>query len=249
VYVIVSIVVLAIVLLIRLVIQPALKRSSNASDLSRYQHHLSGLRPPFALHSGETVIASLVARDLGAVRGVTGESPTEDAFPASFPLVYCTSERLVVLMSTTDQPTAITGTYPAHQPNLHHRIGEQFGESNGRYVSSASWRWAQFGMVVADDREVGLSWSDREGAAVVMIGFVEAGDLARFVNHATALVQEDRIRAVATPGEAHVVTDGTETTFTFEGPLVICATCSTTLADGDRYCTGCGAPVARKELA
>jgi hypothetical protein len=60
---------------------------------------------PFLLGAGEPVILAQVARDLGAIRNLVGESPTEDAFHASFWLVYCTSDLFVVLMSIRDVPT------------------------------------------------------------------------------------------------------------------------------------------------
>ncbi len=248
-YLLIAVVALAIALLIRFVIVPALRRSSAASDLSLYRHHLAGLQPPFVLTDGERVVLSLVARDLGAVRNLASDSTTQDAFPASFPLVFCTSQRLVVLMSTTDRPTAITGTYPARQPNLRERIGEQFDESNGRFVSSASWRWETIGMMVAEGREVGLSWTDREGVGIALLGFVDATDLGHFVTESIGLIGACRGRAGISPSAPASSTEGAQTTYTFEHPLVTCATCSTPIADSDRFCTGCGAVVARMEHA
>jgi hypothetical protein len=236
-----------IALLIRLVIVPALRRSSAASNLSLFQHHLAGLQPPFALNPDETVLLAQVGRDLGAVRSVVSESPTEDSYPGCFPLVYCSSQRLVVLMSTTDRPTAITGVYPVRQPDLHQRIGEQFEGSNGRFVSSASWRWETIGMVVAEDSEVGLSWTDRDGVAAVLLSFVNPSDRIRFVDQAIALIRERRSQLTLVPEDPETVAEGAQTTFTFANALVTCSTCSTSIATGDRYCTGCGAPVTRME--
>jgi hypothetical protein len=248
-YVLIPVIVLVVVLFIRLVIQPAMRRSGAASDLSMFQHHLANLQPPFTRNPGETVALSFVARDLGAVRSIVGESPTEDSFPGSFPLVFCTSQRLIVLMSTTDRPTAITGTYPARQPNLHHRIGEQFDGATSRIVSSASWRWETIGMVVAEDRSVGLSWQDREGAAVVLLAFIDVDEKNRFVDQAAALIEVCRRDASLSPAGAEIETEGDQTTFTFADPLVTCSSCDTTIVAVDRFCTGCGAPVTRMENA
>jgi hypothetical protein len=248
-YLIFFVILFGIALLIRLVIVPAMRRSSSATDLATYRHHLASLQPPFPLGTGETVIQSQVARDLGAIRNVVGESPTEDAFPASFPFVYCTSDRLVVLMSTTDRPTAITGTYPARQPDLRHRIGEQFDDSNGRFVSSTSWLWESVGIVVAKDCNAGLAWMDGEGVGVVMLAFPEVAEQGRFVNQAVALIQSRRRRAALTPEPPEVETEDGQATFTFTDPLVACSKCSTPIVTGDRFCTGCGAPIARMEHA
>lgn len=248
-YLIILFVFVAVGLLIRLVIRPALRRSSAASDLSLFRNHLAGLQPPFALNVCETVALSLVARDLGAIRNIVGESPTEDAFPGAFPLVFCTSDRLVVLMSTTDRPTAITGTYPAREPNLHERIGEQFDDANGRFVSSASWRWESIGMIVAEDRNVGLSWTDREGVGVVLLAFTDVSEQGRFVNQAVTLTESCRRRAALSPEGPQIDTEFGQTTFSYKDPLVTCSSCSTRIVAGDRFCTGCGAPVGRMEHA
>ena len=248
-YLIITVVMLGIALLIRFVIRPAVRSARAAADLSQFQHHLAALATPFALTARETVTLSFVARDLGAIRNVAGESPTEDSYPASFPLVFATSERLVVLMSTTDHPTAISGIYPARQPNLRFRIGEQFDGATGGSVSSASWRWETVGMVVAEEREVGLSWTDGQGVGVVLLSFMDTSDQSRFVMQATAAIRGCRASSVLLPADPETTVEGAQTTFTFDKPMIICSRCSTAVADGERFCTGCGARVARMEDA
>lgn len=247
-YILISIGLLGIALLIRFVIRPAVRNANAASDRSRFHNYVATMPIPFGLLPDERVTASVLIQELGAIRKVSGQSETQDTYPGSFPLVYSTSKRLAVLMATNDQPTSIVGRYPAAQPNLHFRIGEQFG-TGSRTVSSSSWRWETIGMIVAEGNQVGLTWTDREGVGVVLLGFLGEGDAVTFANQALSLIDACRTSAGMAPATSKLTPQGAQSSVTFDNPVVMCASCGSTIVDGDRFCVGCGAGVARREHA
>jgi hypothetical protein len=248
VYGIALVAILGIILLIRLVIVPAAKRSNAASTVSLYRQHLAAVATPFAVSEGETVIAKYICRDLGAVRAAVGSSQIADSYPASFPLAFSTSRRLVVLMSTSDRPSDITGSYPALPPNLNNRIGGQGEAAAGGPVSSAGWEWAAFEYIVMHGEEVALGWTDREGIGALLLTFLNPPDAQGFMRVAVELIVSARTASSITPAlPSRLDAPDGSVTHSFEGALVICATCSTAIAADDRFCIGCGAPVSRLE--
>jgi hypothetical protein len=246
-YTIIYAVVLIVILLIVAGIRSAVRRSNSASELSRFRHHLAAIRTPFALAPDERVVASALAHDLGAVRGFPDGSSTEDKYPACFPLIYLTNLRFVVLMSTTDKPTAITGTYPADLVDLHRRIGEQFSNERGGFVSSASCRWESVSSIVVSQGTVGFGWTDREGVGAVIVELMENAE--SFVQTAVQCITDARRALAIEPAEAAGALDSTGLTYTFDNAAVICASCGTRIDNIDQFCTGCGGAVRRMENA
>jgi hypothetical protein len=246
-YTIIVAVVVIVILLIVAGIRSAIRRSNSASELSQFRHHLAAIRTPFALETDEQVVFSLLAHDLGAVRGFPDGSSTEDKYPACFPLVYLTNLRFVILMSTTDKPTAITGTYPANLVNLHQRIGEQFSNERGGFVSSASCRWESVSSVVVSAGSVGFGWTDREGVGAVIVELMENAET--FVQTAVQCITDARRTLAIEPAEATGALDSTGLTYTFDDAAVICASCGARIDRAERFCTGCGGAVRRMENA
>jgi hypothetical protein len=246
-YTILYAVVIIVILLIVAGIRAAIRRSNSASELSQFRHHLAAIRTPFALEPDERVVSSTLAHDLGAVRGFPDGSSTEDKYPACFPLVYLTNLRFVVLMSTTDKPTAITGTYPANLVNLRQRIGEQFSNERGGFVSSASCRWESVSSVIVSAGSVGFGWTDREGVGAVIIQLMENAE--SFVQTALQCITDARRALEIDPAEATGELDSTGLTYTFENAAVICASCGARIEPTERFCTGCGGTVRRMENA
>lgn len=141
----------------------------------------------------------------------------------------------------------IIGPYPVEQPNLHAPIGEQFGEVGGRSISSCGWQWETIGTTVAEHDQVGMTWTDREGVGIVLLGFLNPADTSTFIERATSLVDQGRVAIGIVPAEHARSLDGGQISIRFEKPVVACWTCSTTITQGDSFCVGCGAPVARRE--
>jgi hypothetical protein len=240
-------VIVIVILLIVAGIRAAVRRSNSATDLSQFRHHLAAIRTPFDLGPDERVVTSVLAHDLGAIRGFPDGSSTVDEYPACFPLVYLTNLRFVVLMSTTDKPTAITGTYPASLVNLHQRIGEQFSTERGGFVSSASCRWESVNSIIVSSGSVGFGWTDREGVGAVIVELMENAE--SFVRTAAQCIADARHALAIDPAEATVALDSTGLTYTFDDAAVICATCGTRIERTERFCTGCGGAVRRMENA
>jgi hypothetical protein len=244
-YALVLFAVLGIIALIRW----AVRSSRTASTLSQNQHHLALLATPFALGEGERMTRSFLGRNLGAMRQLAKGGTTEDNYPGSFPLVYATNERIVILMSNNDQPSAITGIYPAAQPNLRRRIGEQFGDDQGRFVSSVSLRWDTLTDVVTNGTRVALAWTDREGDGTVYLTLSNLAETPALVDTCVGAVRAVRTAAGTAAANGTVLTMGATSYYSFEGAQVTCADCGSTITPGDRFCTGCGAPVQKLETA
>jgi hypothetical protein len=240
-------VIVIVILLIVAGIRSAIRRSNSASELSQFQHHLAAIRTPFDLASDERVLSSVLAHDLGAIRGFPDGSSTVDEYPACFPLVYLTNLRFVVLMSTTDKPTAITGTYPANLVNLRQRIGEQFSTERGGFVSSASCRWESVNSIIVSAGSVGFGWTDREGVGAVIVELMENAE--NFVQTAAQCITDARTALAIIPAEATVDLDSTGLTYSFDNAAVICGSCGARIEPTERFCTGCGGAVSRMENA
>jgi hypothetical protein len=243
-YTIIYAAVIIVILLIVAGIRVAISRSNSASELSQFRHHLASIRTPFTLGSNERIVLSLLARDLGAIRAFPDGSSTDDKYPACFPLVYVTNLRLVILMSTTDKPTAITGSYPANLVNLRQRIGGQFSDESGGFVSSASVRWESVSSVIVSEGSVGFGWTDQQGVGAVIIQLMENAE--SFVQTTVRSIVDARQALAIDPAEATVAVDSTGLTYSFEHAAVICSSCGTRINGTDRFCTGCGGPVRRK---
>jgi hypothetical protein len=238
-----------IVVIVIGVIVRAVRASNRRAETAGFQSYATTAKPAFPLQPGEAITLSVAARDLGAARRLAGDAIT-DEYPGSFPLVSCTSTRLVIQMSVTDRTTDLVGTYPPKRPDLRHRIGEQFAGADRR-VSSCEWPWQTISSIVAEGDTVALLWGSQLGSGAAMLTFNSVGDQARFLTVAVAAIAASRTRADIVPPEpTRTVDDGSSSSeFDFPGAQIFCSDCGTVILTEDRFCTGCGERVFRLEPA
>lgn len=238
---VVSIIIIAIGLIVR-----GVRAANRRQELAGFQEYASVAAPAFPLQAGETVELAIAARDLRAARRLEDDA-ISDEYPASFPLVVCTANRLVVQMSVTDKTTDLSGSFPPRRPDLRRRIGEQFIGAD-RTVSSCEWPWETIGSLLADGDTAGLVWESERGSGAVMLTFMSPADQARFVSAALTAITSARTRVGLLPAEAVRTQDGdsgTGSDYAFPGAHVLCADCGTLISPEDRFCTGCGIRVFR----
>jgi hypothetical protein len=230
------------------VIVRAVRASNRRAEMAGFQNYASTAAPAFPLQPGETVTLSVAARDLGAARRLEGDAIT-DEYPGSFPLVSCTSLRLVIQMSVTDRTTDLDGSHPPKRPDLRHRIGEQFVGSDRR-VSSCEWPWETISSMMAEGDTAALLWESQLGSGAAMLTFNSVADQARFVTVAVAAISASRTRHGLLPADpTRTVDDSAGTEYSFPGAQVTCSDCNATILPEDRFCTGCGEHVFRLEPA
>jgi hypothetical protein len=239
-----ALIIIAIAATISLIIR-AVRASNRRQEVAGFQSYASAASPAFPLEPGETVTLSVAARDLSAARRLENDQ-VADEYPGSFPLVVCTSTRLVVQMSVTDKTTDLNGSYPPRRPDLRRRIGEQFIGADRR-VSSCEWPWQTVDTVLAQGDTAGLMWVSERGTAGLRLTFMSIADQNRFVTTALAAISAARARIGIVPSDATPGVDNTE--YLFPGAQVICADCGTVIDAGDQFCTGCGIHVFRLENA
>jgi len=239
-------IVCVVILLIGLIVR-GVRASNRRQEVAGFQEYASSGHVSFPLMAGERVDLTVAARDLRAARRLEDDAIT-DEYPASFPLVTCTSTRLVVQMSVTDKTTDLTGSFPPRRPDLRRRIGEQFLGAD-RSVSSCEWPWETISSVVAEADTCGLVWDSERGSGAVMLSFMSPSDQTRFVTSAVAAIASARTRVGLLPAAADRTQDGGRSDFEFPGAQVDCADCGAVVAREDRFCTGCGIRVVRLEGA
>jgi hypothetical protein len=221
----------------------AVRASGRRQEMAAFEVHASSAAPAFPLRSGEVITLAVAARDLGALRRLVDDT-IADQYPSSFPLVACTSERLVIQMSVTDRTTDLTGLIPPRRPDLRHRIGEQFTSADHQ-VSSCEWPWATISSLIAAGDTAGLLWESERGSGAVTLTFMSVGDQTRFVTTAVAAITTARSLEGILPVEPARIVDGETVTSTFAGARVLCSDCGAPIPMEDRYCTGCGVLVFR----
>jgi hypothetical protein len=225
----------------------ALRASRRRQEMAAFETHASSATPAFPLRSDEMITLTLAARDLGALRKIVDDT-IADEYPSSFPLVACTTERLVIQMSVTDRTTDLTGSIPPRKPDLRERIGEQFAGVERR-VSSCEWPWATISSLIAAGDTAALLWASERGSGAVTLTFISASDQARFVTTAVAAITTARTLDGIFPAEPTRIVDDDTVDSTFAGARVLCSDCGVTIFTEDYYCTGCGVPVFRLEPA
>ncbi len=241
-WLIVCIVVIVISLIIR-----GVRAANRRQEIAGFQSYAGAAVPTFPLEVGESIIISLAARDLGAVRRVEDDAIKDD-YPSSFPLVACTSARLVVQMSVTDRTTDLAGSFPPKVVDLRRRIGEQFAGTDHR-VSSCAWPWQSISSVVAEGDTAALIWENERGSGAVLLTFMSLQDQGQFVSTALAAIAAARARIGFEPAQPSHTADGTSHDYSFPSAQTICSDCGTVIDPAERFCTGCGIRVFRLEAA
>jgi hypothetical protein len=225
----------------------AVRAANRRQEMASFQTYASTAEPAFPLRTSESVLLAVAAHDFGAVRRLADDVIT-DEYPASFPLVACTSERLVIQMSVTDRTTDLNGSFPPRTPDLRHRIGEQFLGAERR-ISSCEWPWACVASIVASGDSAGFLWANERGSGAVTLSFMSVGDQARFVTTATAAIASARMREGITPIDPTRIQDDGDVEYLFPEARILCSDCGATILSGDQFCTGCGYQIFRLETA
>ena len=241
-----ALIVLAVGLVIGLIIR-GVRSANRRAEVAGFETFAQAAAPSFPLQPGEVVQLTLAARDLRAARRLENDA-IADEYPASFPLVACTSSRLVIQMSITDKTTDLAGSFSPRRPDLRRRIGEQFTGADRR-VSGCEWEWETISSIIAEGDTAGLLWESERGSGAVMLTFMSPSDQAHFVSTATGAVSAARARLGLLPPGPVVTQDGGSSDYGFAGALVICAECGTVIAPEDSFCTGCGVRVFRLAAA
>jgi len=241
-YLIVSVVALVIGLIIR-----GVRASNRRQQIAGFQSYASTASPAFPLAPGETIITTIAARDLGAMRRIQDDAIKDD-YPSSFPLVACTSTRLVIQMSVTDRTTDLGGSFVARRVDLRRRIGEQFADADQR-VSSCEWPWQSISSIVAEGNTAALLWESERGSGAVMLTFMNDQDQDNFVSTAVAVISATRAALGFIPAEPSHAIEGGSNDYSFTGAQTICSDCGTVIEADDRFCVGCGVRVYRLEAA
>lgn len=241
-----TLIAIGVILVIGLIVR-GVRAANRRAEVEGFETFAQSATASFPLHPGEVVQLSLAARDLGAVRRLENDTIT-DEYPASFPLVACTSERFVIQMSVTDKTTDVSGSFPPRRPDLRRRIGEQFIGAERR-VSSSEWAWQSISSIIAEGDTAGLVWQSQRGSGAVMVTFMSTSDQARFVSTANAAITAARTRLELQPATATVSQDGGSFDYEFAGAQVICSDCGSVIQPDDSFCTGCGVRVIRLAVA
>jgi len=241
-----TLIAIGIIVIIGLIVR-GVRAAARRGQVEGFENFAQSGTASFPLHPGEVVLVSLAARDLGSVRRLENDA-ISDEYPASFPLVACTSERLVIQMSVTDKTTDLTGSYPPRRPDLRRRIGEQFIGAERR-VSSCEWEWQTISSIIAEGDTAGLAWQSERGSGAVVVTFMSVSDQARFVSAATSAITAARGRLDLQPAGPTVSQDDGSLDHAFAGAQVICSDCGTVIQPDDSFCTGCGVRVFRLEAA
>jgi hypothetical protein len=236
-WLIVCVVVLVIGLIIR-----GVQAANRRAEVAGFQSFAGSASSSFPFEPGENIELALVARDMGAMRRLQDDAVKDD-YPSSFPLVSCTSFRLVVQMSVTDRTTDLVGSFPPIRTDLRRRIGDQFGSD--RQVSSCSWRWEMFSSVLTAGETVGLIWTNERGVGTLALTFLAPTDRSRFISAALNAISAARSRAGLIPIEPAIDAAGPD--YLFADARVICSDCGAVINAEDRFCTGCGVLVTRLE--
>lgn len=242
----ITLIAIGAILVIGLVVR-GVRAAARRAEVGGFESFAQSGAASFPLHPGEVIQLSLAARDLGAVRRLENDSIT-DEYPASFPLVACTSERLVIQMSVTDKTTDLSGSFPPRRPDLRRRIGEQFIGAERR-VSSCEWAWQTISSIIAEGDTAGLVWQSERGSGAVMVTFMSVSDQASFVSTATGAITAARSRLDLQPAAATVSHDGGSSECEFAGAQMICSDCGSVIQPDDSFCTGCGVRVIRLQAA
>jgi hypothetical protein len=232
-YLIVCVVALVIGVIVR-----GVRASNRRQQIVGYQSYASTASPAFPLDSGETIITTIAARDLGAMRRIEDDAIKDD-YPSSFPLVACTSTRLVIQMSVTDRTTDLAGSFAARRVDLRRRIGEQFGDADQR-VSSCEWPWQSIASIIAEGNAAALLWESERGSGAVMLTFMNEQDQGSFVSTAVAVITATRSKLGLMPADPSHTIDGGSNDYSFTDAQTICSDC---------FCVGCGVRVYRLEAA
>lgn len=233
-------------LVIGLIIR-GIRGANRRQQIAGFQSYASTAAPTFPLAPGETILATFAARDLGAVRHIEDDAIKDD-YPSSFPLVACTSARLVVQMSVSDRTTDLAGSFPATRVDLRFRIGEQFTGTDHR-VSSCEWPWQSISSIVAESNAAGLLWNNEHGTGAVMLTFLTPQDQSQFLTAALDVISAVRTRFGLVPAQPTRTIDGNSTDYSFADAQMICSDCGTVIEPAERFCTGCGVRVFRLEAA
>ncbi len=238
------IVVIAVVaiLVIGLIIR-GVRAADRRAEVAGFETFAEAAAASFPLQPGEVVQLTLAARDLRAARRLENDAIT-DEYPSSFPLVVCTSSRLVIQMSVTDKTTDLAGSHPPRLPDLRRRIGEQFAGAERR-VSSCGWPWETISSIIAEGDAAGLLWGSERGSGAVMLTFMSIPDQARFVSTAIAAITAVRGRLALLPPAPVATQDGGSLDYSFPGAQVLCSDCGSVILTEDSFCTGCGLRVVR----
>jgi hypothetical protein len=240
-WLIISVIAIVIGLIIR-----GVRAANRRQEIAGFQDYASSGSPRFPLEPGESILTTVAARDLGAARRLEDDAIKDD-YPSSYPLVACTSARLVVQMSVTDRTTDLSGTFPPKRVDLRRRIGEQF-ESDQR-VSSCEWPWQSISSVIAEGDTAALLWESERGSGAVMLTFMSQQDGSQFVSTALGAISAVRARLGLLPGEPSHMMAGGSNEYSFVGAQMICSDCGTVIESEERFCIGCGIRVIRLEAA
>lgn len=241
-WLIICVVALVISLIVR-----GVRAANRRQQIAGFQSYASTASPTFPLESGESIITTIAARDLGAMRRLEDDAIKDD-YPSSYPLVACTSARLVVQMSVTDRTTDLAGSFAARRVDLRRRIGEQFGGADQR-VSSCEWPWQSISSVIAEGDAVALLWESERGSGAVMLTFMNQQDLSQFVSTALGAISAARTQLGLLPAEPSHTVDAGSHDYSFTGAQTICSDCGTVIESNERFCVGCGVRVFRLEVA
>jgi hypothetical protein len=237
-----TVLIVCVIIIVIGVIVRAVRASNRRQEVAGFQEYASAAAPAFPLEPGEVIRLTVAARDLRAARRLENDAVT-DEYPSSFPLVACTSTRLVIQMSLSDRTTDLTGSFPPRIPDLRRRIGEQFSGAE-RAASSCEWRWEAITSILAEGDTVGVLWESERGSGAVMLTFMSPADQSRFVSTAVTAITDARTRVGILPAATQQL-DGASTDYVFPGAQLICSECATIITLEDRFCTGCGTRVFR----
>lgn len=241
-WLIISLVALTISLIIR-----GVRAANRRQQIAGFQSYASTASPTFPLEPGESIITTIAARDLGAMRRLEDDAIKDD-YPSSYPLVACTSARLVIQMSVTDRTSDLTGSFAPRRVDLRRRIGEQFGGADQR-VSSCEWPWQSIASVIAEGDAAALLWENERGSGAVTLTFMNLQDRSLFVSTALRAISAARAQLDLLPAEPSHTVDAGSNEYSFADAQTICSACCTVIASDERFCVGCGVRVFRLEVA
>lgn len=238
----ITLIAIGAILVIGLIVR-GVRAATRRAEVSGFEAFAQSATASFPLQQGEVIQLTLAARDLGAVRRLENDAIT-DEYPGSFPLVACTSARLVVQMSVTDKTTDLTGVFRPRRPDIRRRIGEQFS-GDDRRVSSCEWDWATISSVIAEGDTAGFLWHNERGSGAVVLTLMSLPDQARFVSTAIAAITAARGSLGIQPSAPVVTQDDGSVDYAFPDAQVICSDCGSVILPTDGFCTGCGVRVVR----
>lgn len=240
---VISLVVIGIVAFIRGVIVPAVRKSQRSATQNLASQRLAQGQVLFVLEEGERVLAQAVAASLEAVRMSATVGEIEDSYPECFAIVAVTDRRYVVLMSTSNDPSAIGGGQVPRPIRADTRLGDIRSAAAGQsHVAAVEIRWETVDQVGTADEGIMVDWLRSDEGGLVAAILELPTERGRLLDAAVGAMSADR-RARGLNGDP-VVSRGDDgaVIHDFRPPSGRCGNCGTP-SQHEQFCTGCGTPL------